>query len=292
MTSGSGRRHLPAIVFGLLCFIWGSTWLAIKIGLEDSPPFLSAGFRFAIAGIILAVIIGLKVMPLSYGPRIWLLMVISGIFVGLSYGGIYWGEQYVPAGLTAVLFATLPLFVALFSHVTLPEERLSLAKLGGMFVSLGGVIIIFSDSLGWETASGWWGVAALVFSSALLAATNILVKREFHQVSPVVLTAVQMTSGAVVLLFFGAVWERLSDFLITLNSVGALLYLSLVGTVLAFAIYYWLMKRIQVTRVSLIVLITPVVAVFLGCLFLRESMTVHMAVGSTMVLGGVAFAQR
>lgn len=292
ISSEFGREHLPSIVFGLLCFIWGSTWLAIKIGLEDSPPFLSAGLRFGIAGVILALIIKLKGVSVSYGRRTWLLMVLSGILIGLGYAAIYWGEQYIPSGLTAVLFATLPLFVALFAHFTLREERLSISKIAGIIVGFGGVVLIFSDSLSMETEATWWGASALLLSSAVLAAINILVKREFHQVNPVVLTAVQMGSGAVLLLLSGAIWERIGDFLITPNSVGALLYLSLVGTVFAFAIYYWLMKRIQVTRISLIILITPVVAVLLGWFLLEEAMNLKMIAGSGLVLAGVALAHR
>ena len=288
--SGFGRDPLPTLVFCVLCFIWGSTWLAIKIGLEDSPPFLSAGFRFALAGGSLALIIALKGVALSHSKRTWFLLMLSGILIGLGYAAVYWGEQYISSGLAAMLFATFPLFVALFSHIALPEERLTPLKISGILLGLFGIALIFSDSLTLKSEGSLWGALALLLSAALLAASNILVKREFHHVNPMTLTAVQMSSGAILLLAVGFASERIGDFRITPSSMGALFYLSMVGTVLAFVIYYWLMKRIPVTRISLIVLITPVVAVLLGWLFLGEALNFKMVLGSALVLGGVALA--
>ena len=291
-SSESGKEYLPAVTFCLLCIIWGSTWLAIKIGLEDSPPFLSAGLRFLIASLILTITILLKRISISYGKKDWFLMILTGVIVGIGYGAVYWGEQYIPSGLTAVLFSTFPLFVALFSHFTIPGERLSFRTIAGITGGLFGVVLIFSDNLTLGASARLWGAIALLFSAADLAASNILVKRGLTQVNPFVLTAVQMFFGAFILLISGLLWERPSDFLITLNSVGALLYLSLIGTVIAFVMYYWLLKRIQVTRISLIVLITPVVAVFLGWNLLGETMNGRMIVGSSLVLGCVALALR
>ena len=280
------------MTFCLLCLIWGSTWLAIKIGLEDSPPFLSAGLRFAIASLVLSIIILLKRLSLLYKKKVWACMILTGVILGIGYGAVYWGEQYIPSGLTAILFSTFPLFVVFFSHFTIPDEKLRLRKIAGIGGGLLGVVLIFSDTMTLGMSFSVWGAMALLFSAADLAVSNIVVKRDLTQVNPIVLTAVQMFFGAILLLLFGLIRERTSDFLITRNSIGALVYLSLIGTVIAFAMYYWLMKRIQVTRISLIVLITPVVAVFLGWVLLGEIMNVRMIVGSAVVLGSVALAIR
>ncbi len=285
------RNQAPAIIFGLLCCIWGSTWLAIKIGLEDSPPFLSAGFRLVLAGIILAVIVKLRRLSLSHSARAWWLIILSGVLLGLGYGAVYFGEQFVPAGLTAVLFGTLPLFVVLISHFAIPQERLNAAKIGGIVLGLLGILIIASDNheLG---ALKWWACLVLLFGSAAQAWSSVIIKKDLSTVNPVLLTAVQVLVGAVILLLIGGIWENVGDFRITGRSIGALFYLSLVGTVVAFVLYYWLMQRISVTRVSLIVLITPVVALILGWLLLGETVNVRMITGSVLVLGGVTLALR
>ena len=265
--------------------------MAIKIGLEDSPPFLSAGLRFAIASVLLFSLIKLNRLTLSYESKHWWLMILTGLLIGLGYGGVYWGEQFVPSGLTAVLFATLPLFVALFSHFTIPGEKLSFTKVAGIIIGLGGVVLIFSDSFTLETTK-WWGYASILFSAAVMAAGSVLVKRDLTHVNPLVLTGVQMIIAAVLLLLFGAIGESVNDFFITQNSIGALLYLSIVGTVIAFVLYYWLLQRVQVTRVSLLVLITPLVAVLLGWLLLGEAILSEMILGCVLVLVGVALALR
>ena len=287
----SGKGYLPVVVFSLLCLIWGSTWMAIKIGLEDSPPFLSAGLRFVIAGAILVLIIKGKRLSLSFEPRVWRLMVLTGVLIGLGYGAVYWGEKRIPSGLTAVLFATLPLFVAIFSHLAIRDEKLNFTKVAGILIGFGGVVLIFYDNLTVETTK-WLGYTSLLFSSAVMAAGSVLVKRDLTHVNPMVLTGVQMAIAAVLLLFIGAIRESVRDFLVTPNSMGALLYLSIIGTVIAFVIYYWLMQRIQVTRVSLIVLITPLVAIFLGWSLLGEGLNIKMIAGSVLVLGGVTIALR
>jgi drug/metabolite transporter (DMT)-like permease len=291
MTMKPGKEHMPALVFLLLCLIWGSTWMAIKLGLEDSPPFFSAGVRFAIAAVVLAFLVKVRHLSLSYGSRVWRLMGLTGVIIGFGYGAIYWGEQYISSGLSAVLFATLTLFVGLFSHFTIADERLGWLKTAGIVTGFIGVVLIFADRLGLDSTS-WWGCISLLFSSALMAAGSVLIKKALTQVNPIVLTAVQMTLAAVILLSFGVALERVDDFLITSNSIGAVLYLSFIGTVFAFVIYYWLMQRVQVTRVSLIVLVTPLVAVFLGWLLMGEIVNVRMVVGSALVLGGVGIALR
>ena len=171
-------------------------------------------------------------------------MALTGVLVGFGYGAVYWGEQYIPSGLTAILFSTFPLFVALFSHFTIPGEKIRFRTIAGITGGLLGVVLIFSDNLMPGTNASLWGAASLLFSAAVMALSNILVKRELTQVNPFILTAAQMYIAAVLLLLSGMICERTSDFLITLNSVGALLYLSLFGTVIAFVMYYWLLKRI------------------------------------------------
>src|SRR3990170_4719381 len=137
---------LDFLLISMLCLIWGSTWLGIKIGLEDSPPFLSCAARFLIASGFLYILIRIK--RLTIPKNNWLKIIIPGFLsFGLSYGLDYWGIQYIASGLAAVLFASLPFFMAIFAHYMLKDEKLSWIKL--LFLSIGflGIVIIFWDQI-------------------------------------------------------------------------------------------------------------------------------------------------
>ena len=132
------------LVWLILCGIWGSTWLFIKLGLADLPPLTFAGVRFVIACAILFVIIRLRNVHLPRARADWILLSISGILsFGLNYGLVFWGEQYITSGLAALLQATLPAFGLVFAHFYLPGERLSWARIGGVVLGVCGVGVVF-----------------------------------------------------------------------------------------------------------------------------------------------------
>ncbi|MGH2947520.1 MAG: EamA family transporter, partial [Solirubrobacteraceae bacterium] len=138
-------RGLVWTTYGLLVLIWSSTWVAIKIGLEDVPPLLGAGVRFAIAGAGLLVLARLLGRPLRTDLR--LASVLALLPFAAAYGLIYWGEQYVPSGLAAVLFGVMPLYSAGIAAVALADEPLSARLVAGIAVAVGGLALAFGESL-------------------------------------------------------------------------------------------------------------------------------------------------
>src|SRR5215203_3108580 len=136
------------LVWLVLCGIWGSTWLFIKLGLEDLPPFTFAGIRFVIACAILFAIIKIRRIELPRAKRDWILLAITGVLAfGVNYGMVFWGEQYVSSGLAALLQATIPAFGLVFAHFHLPGERLTWARSGGVVLGVCGVGVVFSNQL-------------------------------------------------------------------------------------------------------------------------------------------------
>ena len=128
-------KKLPSVVFAALCFIWGSTWLAIKVGLDFLPPFLFAGVRFAVASLFLMFLVPLLHARIPRDRSSWTVMLFLGIFqITLVYGLVFWGEQYVSSGLTAVLSATLPLFVVILAHISIKAEPITRRKALGVIV--------------------------------------------------------------------------------------------------------------------------------------------------------------
>lgn len=284
---------LGALV-GVLVLVWGTTWAAIRIGLGGVPPFTGAALRFTLSSALLFLAIPIFRLPFETGPnarRIWL---ANGLLLFVtSYGTVYWAEQYVPSGLAAILFATFPLFVAALARVLLPGERSSGRMWTGLLLGLGGITLIYSEDLA-ALAGARTRTAALVFllSPVATAISNVLAKRWGAGLHPVTLTAVPMAIGAVFLGGGAAVFEHAAAPRFDAVAIACILYLAVIGSVLTFGLYFWLLDRYPATKLSFIAYGTPVVAVLVGTLFLAEPMTWRIAVGAAAVLGGVALGTR
>ncbi len=280
----------PKIVWLLLCIIWGSTWLFIKLGLEDLPPFTFAGIRFVIASVILYVYIRARKIALPRTRKDWTLLAITGILsFTFNYGLVFWGEQHVSSGLAALLQATIPVFGLVIAHFYLPGEQMTPAKIFGVILGVAGVAVIFSNQLTVAGTMALAGSAGLVVGSACAAYANVLVKSRGGNMEPAVLALGQMLFGLVPLLVIGIAFEgNPLDFHWTGMAVISLFYLAIVGTVIAFLLYYWLVQHMDVTKSMLIALVTPVIAVMLGIAVLDEKLNWRTVVGGAMIIGGIA----
>jgi len=283
-----------SLVWLLLGFIWGSTWLFIKLGLEDLPPFLFAGLRFVIASVFLWLILWVRRVRLPRIRRDWLVMVGTGLLTfSIDYGLIYWGENHIPAGLTSILFSTLPLFVLLLAHFFLRNERMTRWSLGGILVGLAGVTLIFSKQLQLSDALAFWGSLAVLGAALAAAISSVLVRRFAQHLDPMILTTIQMTAGCIPLVALGLSLEGSPiHFHWTAMAWTSLLYMAVIGSALAFVLLYWLLKQIGPVRTGLIIPFTTVVAVLLGVIVLGEAFTWRTGVGGALVLGGLTLATR
>ncbi len=285
-------RSLTYAALAVLILIWGTTWAVIRIGLRGLPPFTGVAMRFGIAAIVLfAVARAFGVRP-DRGRRARVLGAVNAALAfSLSYGVVYWAEQWVPSGLASVLFSTFPLMVAGLAHFALPGERIQLASAAGILVGFLGVLVIFSEDL--AALGGQQAVtASIVFLLSPLAAAvaNVVVKRWGKGVHPLSLTAPPMAATAVIMGVLAVIFERGRQLSFDASSVGALLYLAIAGTAVTFFLYFWLLDRLPATRLSLITYGIPVVAVTVGTLGLGEPFTGRMLMGSGLVLVGVSLA--
>jgi drug/metabolite transporter (DMT)-like permease len=277
------------LVWLLLCLIWGSTWLFIKLGLDDLPPFIFAGIRFVIAATILFVIIKLRRLSLPRARADWVLLAITGVLsFSFNYGLVFWGEQYISSGLAALLQAMIPAFGLVIAHFYLPGERMTTVKIIGIVLGVAGVGVVFSNQLTVAGTRALAGCAALVFGSACAAYANVLVKARGGKLDPAILAGGQMVFGLVPLLLVGFLteanplqlhWSRMA--------VIALFYLAIVGSVVAFLSYYWLVQHMDVTKTMLIALVTPVIAVALGVIVLHEELNWRTFAGGAMIIAGI-----
>jgi drug/metabolite transporter (DMT)-like permease len=278
------------LVWLVLCGIWGSTWLFIKLGLEALPPLTFAGIRFVIACAIVFTIIRIRGIQLPRARADWFLLAVTGILsFGLNYGLVFWGEQHISSGLAALLQATLPAFGLVFAHFHLPAERLSWTRIAGVVLGVCGVAVVFSNQLAVAGRQALAGCVALILSAAFAAYSNVLVKAYGKKLNPAIMTGGQMFFGLLLLLAVGLPLEgNPFRFHWTRMAVIALLYLAVVGSVIAFLLYYWLVQNMDVTKSMLIALVTPVVAVVLGMIVLNEEFGWRTLAGGAMIISGIA----
>lgn len=281
-------------VWLLLGFVWGSTWLFIKLGLEDLPPFSLAGLRFLVAAAAMWGVLAVRRARLPRSRRDWLLMIGTGVLTfGLDYGLVFWGENHISAGLTSILFSTMPLFVLLLAHLMIPAERMTRRKLAGILVGIGGVALIFSRQLQVSDALAMWGAVAILAAAAVAGVSSVLIRRHGGHLDPSVLTTVQVTAGCIPLLIVGlAVEGSPVELGWTPMAWASLLYMAIVGSAMAFVLLYWLFKQIGAVRSGLIVPFSTVVAVILGVVVLGEAFTWRTAVGGLLVILGLLAASR
>jgi drug/metabolite transporter (DMT)-like permease len=282
----------PAVwsLYALLVAIWSSTWVAIKIGLDDTPPLLGAGVRFALAGVGLLVLASLRGRSLRTDRA---LAVVLGIlpFAG-TYGLIYWGEQYVPSGLAAVLFGVLPIYVALLASVALRDEPLRARLFLGVVLALGGLVVAFSESVALGDSQ-----YALVAAIACVAAPvgpaigNITTKRRGAGVDALVLNGWAATAGGCLLLVVSALSEEWGAAAWSAGAIGSIAYLAVFGTALAFVTLTRLLLELPAVTISFIALLLPFGALAFGAAVYGEPLTVAELGGAALVAAGIAVAQ-
>ena len=273
-----------------LCGIWGSTWLAIKLGLRDLPPITFAGIRFALAGAVLFAIIWLSGARLPRSRRDWILLGYTGLLsITVNYALVFWGEQYISSGLAALLSATVPLFGLPLAHRYLQSEPLTLWKAVGVVLGILGVAVVFSGELGIGGPIALWASVGIIIAALATAHAGVLVKAGGTHIEPSVLAGVQMVGGCVPLLIAGVALEGSPlHFHWTPLALACLTYLTIVGSVIAFLMSYWLIRHTAVSAVLMIPLLTPLVAVLFGVLFAGEVIGWHTALGGAAIIGGVA----
>ena len=283
-------RILSVALYAMLCLIWGSTWLAIKVGYGDLGPFNVAAIRFFIAGVVMAFVVSIAGARWPRGVAEWSLVAIVGVLMfAADYGLIYWSEQYIDSGLTAILFATLPLITILVAHPYLPGERITARKLAGTLLAFAGTMALFADHL--QVDSGKTAPMFAVIVAAVCAAiASVASKRHGADLHPASLNAPAMLIGAAVLV--AASFAIGDGFALPpdAGTWGAILYLAIAGSVLAFLVYFSMLKTWTVTSLSFIAVLTPAIALLLGFVFLDERPTAWTVVGAAMIVSGVALA--
>jgi drug/metabolite transporter (DMT)-like permease len=281
----------PVLVRGslvFLCLIWGSTWVVIKGGLQDLPPFTSAGARFAIAAVIMVgVAAALGRHEGGARPPTWLWIVQGATNFAISYGIVYHAETILPSGLVSLLFGIYPMLQAASGHFFLDGERLRGHQWSGFAVGFVGLVLLFRTDLQDIGPAGIPTGLLLFLSPLSVVVGTTLVKRYGGGVSSTLLNRNGMFFGAALLLGVAFALEKDAAMAWTAPAVASVLYLAVMGTVVTFSLYFWLLRTVPAHRMALIAYVTPAIALFLGWAFAGEPLSVSTLSGAGCVLCGV-----
>ena len=278
------------LVWVILCLLWGTTWIFIKIGLADLPPITFASARFVLSAAIVFAIIRVQRIALPRTAAEWRLLALTGFLqFALNYSSVFWAEQYITSGLAAVLQATITVFGLVLAWIFLPNERITTQKIVAVVAGIAGVAVIFIDQLRVENWMSFLGCVAIVGGSYCAAQASILVKARAGGIHPASLLFCQMICALPFILTYSfAVEGNPLNFRWTWVAVICVLYLALIGTIAAFWLYYWLLSRIESTKAMMISLVTPLLAVLIGAVTISESLPPQTFVGGLMIIGSIA----
>jgi drug/metabolite transporter (DMT)-like permease len=279
------------LAFAIIYFVWGSTFLAIRVGVREVPPLVFACMRFFTAGVVLYAWMRMKGTP-SPNLRQWaaISLIALCIFV-LDYGLLFWAEQRVPSGVAAVMLATIPVFMALSEICFLRTQKLTVRLALALLVGIGGVLILVSHSVGLsEKPIDPAGAIALVIAAISWSIASTLTRKLPLPESKVMSSGAQMLAGGVMLAIAAALFGELRGFHIQTISRGAwfaLAYLIVAGSIIGFTAYVWLIHHESPTKVGTYAYVNPVVAVIVGYFFGGEMVGSRTILGTLLVLVSV-----
>lgn len=279
------------LAFAIIYLVWGSTFLAIRVGVREVPPFLLAALRFLAAGVIL---FGWTLSRRERMPsaRQWgsAVLVAALIFV-CDYGLLFWAEQRVPSGIAAVMMATIPAFMAIAEIVLLGTQRLTARLALALLIGIGGVAVLVSRglNLGGAPVDTACAIALLIASLSWSLASALSRKLPLPEIKTVSSAAQMLTGGAMLALVSAALGEFREFHPAAVSHAAwiSLAYLAIAGSVIAFTAYVWLLHHQSPTRVGTYAYINPVVAVALGYFFGGEAVSARTALGTLLVLASV-----
>ena len=279
------------LAFAIIYFVWGSTFLAIRIGVHEVPPFLFAAMRFLIAGLVLYLWM-LAQGERSPSTRQWMSVFLLALLIFVfDYGLLFWAEQRVPSGIAAVMMATIPVFMALAEIIFLRTQKLTFRLSVALLIGIGGVAVLMSRSLNVGGAPiDRAGAVALIFAAISWSISSTLTRKLPLPASKVMSSGSQMLAGGILLTVAAATLGEFRNFHPAVVSRAvwlSLLYLIVAGSILGFTAYVWLIHHQSPTKVGTYAYVNPVVAVLLGYFLGGEALGVRTVLGTLFVLVSV-----
>src|SRR5213592_787198 len=290
----ASKRTIVIVAFAALYVIWGSTDLGIRFAIETIPPFLMAGARFLLAGVIMYVIAWSQGNYKSSWANWRTSLIIGACLLLAGNGGVTISEQYIDTGLAALIVAIVPIYIVILGWAMgmtpKPAPIIWLGLVGGFI----GVGILLAPALRFSSNNGRHpaiGMSILLVSSFIWSAGSLYSRTAKHAASPFLTAAQQMLCGGLLLLFAGVVTgetRRFDPSSMSILSVASFVYLVIIGAVVGYTAYIWLLRHCDPAKVATYAYVNPIVAVVLGTAFAGETLTLRMSIAAALIIGSVA----
>ena len=290
-TASQPRAWKVLLAFSIIYFVWGSTFLAIRVGVHEVPPFLLTGMRFLVAGLVLFGWMRARGTP-SPTRREWGGATLLALLIFVcDYGLLFWAERRVPSGVAAVMLATIPVFMSLSEIIILKTQRLTIRLAAALVVGIGGVAVLVSHSVSFGDAPiDPVGACALIAAAISWSAASALTRKVPLPAEKAMSSGVQMLSGGILLVLAAGLlgeFRRFQMQAVSAKAWLALAYLIVAGSIVGFTAYVWLIHHESPTKVGTYAYVNPVVAVLVGYFFGGEALGPRTIAGAALVLVSV-----
>ncbi len=271
-----------------ICIIWGTTYLVIRVGVQEMPPFLFSGLRWLIAGPVFLIFLKLRGVKLPTKKDLLPIAVIGISLIGLGSGLVAFAEQWIPSGLTALLLTTMPMIIVLTETLILRKVEFNKTILIGVLVGFGGILLIFGNNftLLFETEY-LYGIIAIYVGITSWALGTVYSKHKKIDVDPLANAATQMLIGGTFQIIVGLLIGEAEHFEFTQNGVMAFIYLTIFGSFIAYGSYIYAIEHLPISFVTTYTYVNPVIALFAGWLILDEILSFEIILAAIIILIGV-----
>jgi drug/metabolite transporter (DMT)-like permease len=293
VVSDSEKPLMNLFLLLLLGAVWGSSYLFIKVIVGEVPVLTLVAGRLTLSAVIAWLLLPLLKLSIPRDKNLWATYALMGLLNGaIPYVLISWGEQYISSGLAALLQSTMPFFTVILAHFMVSDERLTPASVVGVVVGFVGVGILLFPDLREGLQASLLGQLAIVGSSVSYAAATIVAHNRLRGQPPMQSTMGQFTMGAAFILPLALILDQPFDLSPSWAAIGSWLGLAVLGTVVAYAIYYALITRAGATYTSMVTYIIPIFALILGAVVMRETLSGGLLAGLALILLGVLLVRR
>ncbi len=276
-----------------ICIVWGTTYLAIKIGVKDLPPMLFAGFRWTIAGLIFLIFLKSRGQKLPAKKDLIPLAIVGIALLGIGNGLVVVGEQWISSGLAALLITTTPFWFVIIGAFLPNRSKINFLIITGLVLGLMGVVLIFGSHLE-ELLNRSYLLGALCIMGAVIAWALGSVYSKYKKINlhPLMSASVQMIIAGTVLIVLGLFLGEASEFHLAGNGLWAFVYLTLVGSIFGYGSYIYAISHLPLSLVSTYAYINPIIALFLGWLILDERLDMIILISAVIIIVGVLLVKR
>ncbi len=276
-----------------ICIVWGTTYLAIKIGVKDLPPMLFAGFRWFIAGLIFLIFLKSRGQKLPAKKDLIPLAIVGIALLGIGNGLVVVGEQWISSGLAALLITTTPFWFVIIGAFLPNRPKINFFIITGLVLGLMGVVLIFGSHLE-ELLNKSYLLGALCIMGAVIAWAlgSVYSKHKKINLHPLMSASVQMIIAGTVLIVLGFFLGEASQFHLAGNGLWAFVYLTVIGSIFGYGSYIYAISHLPLSLVSTYAYINPIIALFLGWLVLDERLDMIILISAVIIIVGVLFVKQ